>query len=245
MEGLHELVWILEGNKEVINIDTDIFIAIAGITKPHIRISIGGRESHGPESVSKLFMEPGTGRAKTIEGLPDGKGVSLEGTEFFTSCEGDPFLGVGFKVGVPNIGSREFEAVEFSKESHHADAAKGGDRGVDRVLGRSSEVTTSHEPGLAATGLLAVENKVTLDVDVARRSRVVLAKVFKGGVVIELADLSSDGISPESVAVLFIKSIGLPGIPWDLDAKLVTNSRGFGATAGLVEHALQDFGTAC
>jgi hypothetical protein len=245
LECIHELGSILEGYQEIVNIDTDIFVAVTSIAVPDIGISKGRGKTHSPESISKLFMESCTRRAEAVEGLADSKGVTLERAKFRSSLEDNSLLGISFKVSIPNISRREFKAIELSQESNNADATKRGNRGVDRVLGRSSEVTTSHKSSLTAAILLAVKDKVTVDIGIARRGFGTLTKILKGIVIIELANFSGNGISPESIAILFVKFIGFLGSPWDLDAKLVANSRSFGATAGLVEHPLEDFGTAC
>ena len=88
-------------------------------------------------------------------------------------------------------------------------------------------MATCHKLSLAMAILLEIKNKVAVDAGIARRSSSALVEILKGIVVIELADLCGN-----------VQFISFLGSPWDLDTKLVANSKSLGLATGLVEHLL-------
>ncbi len=104
-------------------------------------------------------------------------------------------------------------------------------------------MATSHKSCLAVPILLAIKNKVAMNHLVSSGQMVLTAtSILEGLVVVQLSKFQFKGLFPEGVPIDLVQGTSFLDIPWNLDSKLVTNSRVLGLTAGLVQHASQVFG---
>lgn len=84
--------------------------------------------------MSANFSWNSTRGAKAIECFSNGKSWALKGSNLRPSLENNELLGMGFKVGISNISSREFKTIVFSQEDN-----------LERTLGTISTTTGSSQ----------------------------------------------------------------------------------------------------
>src|SRR6476646_3161177 len=186
-------------------------------------------------------MESSTTGA-SVKCLVDDHGVALKVAELQSGNEVNLFLGLGFKVGIPNVANHDSQSVCFTDSECQPHNLKRYNTRVSVVV-RRSDMSTSDHPSLVPKVMLAVVDPDHFNLEISFGGRGTLAEVSESIVLEQVRKFNLLRVSPLSVTGFLLEQASFTSVAWDLDTKLVSN--GSSTHFGRMDPVLQDLLIAC